>query len=68
MMIVEILKMALYSFSSNKLRTFLTTLGIIIGVAAVVTLVSLGEGTKYSIEKQFTSLGSNLLTVFPMIW
>jgi len=65
MMIVEILKMALYSFSSNKLRTFLTTLGIIIGVAAVVTLVSLGEGTKYSIEKQFTSLGSNLLTVFP---
>jgi putative ABC transport system permease protein len=65
MMIMEILKMAFHSFSSNKLRTFLTTLGIIIGVAAVVTLMSLGEGTKYSIEKQFTSLGSNLLTVFP---
>lgn len=57
--------MALHSFSTNKLRTFLTTLGIIIGVAAVVTLMSLGEGTKASIERQFTSLGSNLLTVIP---
>ncbi|MGB9788593.1 MAG: ABC transporter permease [Dictyoglomus turgidum] len=64
-MFLEIIKMALHSFSTNKLRTFLTTLGIIIGVAAVVTLMSLGEGTKATIEKQFTSLGSNLLTVFP---
>ncbi|MCX7845285.1 MAG: ABC transporter permease, partial [Dictyoglomaceae bacterium] len=60
-----IIKMALHSFSTNKLRTFLTTLGIIIGVAAVITLMSLGEGTKVSIERQFTSLGSNLLTVIP---
>lgn len=64
-MFLEIIKMALHSFSTNKLRTFLTTLGIIIGVAAVVTLMSLGEGTKASIERQFTSLGSNLLTVIP---
>ncbi|HOJ92035.1 MAG TPA: ABC transporter permease [Dictyoglomaceae bacterium] len=64
-MFVEIVKMAIHSFSTDKLRTFLTTLGIIIGVAAVVTLMALGEGTKVSIEKQFTSLGSNLLTVFP---
>lgn len=64
-MFLEIIKMALHSFSTNKLRTFLTTLGIIIGVAAVVSLMSLGEGTKVTIERQFTSLGSNLLTVFP---
>lgn len=64
-MFLEIIKMALHSFSNNKLRTFLTTLGIIIGVAAVVSLMSLGEGTKVTIERQFTSLGSNLLTIFP---
>lgn len=64
-MFIEVIKMALHSFSTNKLRTFLTTLGIIIGVAAVVSLISLGEGTKVTIERQFTSLGSNLLTVFP---
>lgn len=64
-MILELIKMAIHNFTTNKLRTFLTTLGIIIGVAAVVTLMSLGEGTKVTIERQFTSLGSNLLTVFP---
>ncbi|MBC7320635.1 ABC transporter permease [bacterium] len=63
MLFVEILKMALDSFRLNKLRTFLTALGIMIGVAAVVALMALGEGTKASIEKQFTSLGSNLLIV-----
>jgi len=62
-MLYEIVKMALYNFKMNKLRTFLTALGIIIGVAAVVTLMALGEGTKVSIERRFTSLGSNLLTV-----
>jgi len=63
MLFVEILKMALDSFRLNKLRTFLTALGIMIGVAAVVALMALGEGTKASIEKQFASLGSNLLIV-----
>lgn len=63
MLLLEILKMALESFKLNKLRTFLTALGIMIGVAAVVALMALGEGTKASIEKQFTSLGSNLLIV-----
>lgn len=64
-MFLELMRMAIHSFATNKLRTFLTTLGIIIGVAAVVTLMSLGEGTKFTIERQFTSLGSNLLTVIP---
>lgn len=57
--------MALDSFRLNKLRTFLTALGIMIGVAAVVALMALGEGTKASIEKQFSSLGANLLIVRP---
>ncbi|MGB9856614.1 MAG: ABC transporter permease [Dictyoglomaceae bacterium] len=65
MLIYEILKMALRSFAQNKLRTFLTALGIIIGVCAVVTLMALGEGTRISIQNQFSSLGSNLLTVMP---
>ncbi|MEN3012547.1 MAG: ABC transporter permease [Dictyoglomus thermophilum] len=64
-MLLELIKMAIHNFATNKLRTFLTTLGIIIGVAAVVTLMSLGEGTKVMIERQFTSLGSNLLTISP---
>ncbi len=63
MLFLEILKMALDSFRLNKLRTFLTALGIMIGVAAVVALMALGEGTKVSIERQFASLGSNLLIV-----
>jgi len=63
MLFYEIVKMALYNFKMNKLRTFLTALGVIIGVAAVVALMALGEGTKVDIEKRFTSLGSNLLIV-----
>lgn len=65
MLFYEILKMALDSFRLNKLRTFLTALGIMIGVAAVVALMALGEGTRASIEKQFSSLGANLLIVRP---
>ncbi len=65
MLFYEILKMALDSFRLNKLRTFLTALGIMIGVAAVVALMALGEGTRASIERQFSSLGANLLIVRP---
>ena len=48
------------------LRSFLTTLGIIIGVAAVITMVTLGRGVTADIEEQISSLGSNLFIVFPM--
>ncbi|PMQ01353.1 MAG: ABC transporter permease [Dictyoglomus sp. NZ13-RE01] len=64
-MFIELVKMSLHSLSTNKLRTFLTALGIIIGVAAVVTLMALGEGTRISIESRFTALGSNLLIINP---
>ncbi|MGE5654218.1 MAG: ABC transporter permease [Bacillota bacterium] len=51
------------SIKSNKMRTFLTTLGVIIGVAAVIALVSIGEGAKASITSQISSMGSNMITL-----
>ncbi len=48
------------------LRSFLTTLGIIIGVAAVITMVTLGRGVTADIEEQISSLGSNMFFVFPI--
>jgi putative ABC transport system permease protein len=61
----EIFKVALRSLWANKMRSFLTMLGIIIGVAAVIILVSIGNGLKVYIEEQFEALGSNLIYVYP---
>ena len=60
---MQTLKMALKSIGSNKLRAFLTMLGIIIGVMALVILVSLVSGATGSVNDSISSLGSNLLTV-----
>lgn len=60
---LSVFKMAFVSIASNKLRTFLTMLGIIIGISSVIVLVSLGEGTKKEVQQQIESLGTNLLTV-----
>ena len=49
----------------NKLRSFLTMLGIIIGVASVITMLAIGQGSKKSIEDQISSMGSNMLFVMP---
>lgn len=57
--------MAWASLVANKLRALLTMLGIIIGVAAVIALVSIGNGVKQDIEDSISSLGSNLLVVLP---
>ena len=57
------LKVSYDAVTSNKLRSVLTTLGIIIGVAAVITLVALTQGAKAIIEEQLTSLGGNSLIV-----
>ena len=62
-MLNESIKMALDGMVSNKLRTFLTLLGIIIGVGAVIAMVSLGFGVKESIKDNISKLGSNLLMV-----
>jgi len=58
--------LALRAIRRHLLRSFLTTLGIIIGVAAVITMVTLGRGVTASIEKQIASLGSNAMFVFPI--
>ncbi|NLJ37716.1 MAG: FtsX-like permease family protein [Candidatus Atribacteria bacterium] len=63
MNVYESLRTSISSLVSNKLRSFLTMLGIIIGVAAVVSMISLGTGVRTSIVDQIGSLGSNLLTV-----
>lgn len=57
--------MAWASLIANKMRSILTMLGIIIGVAAVITLVSIGNGVKQDIQNSISSLGSNLLMVMP---
>ena len=59
------LLLALKEIQRHKLRSFLTTLGIIIGVASVVTMVSLGNGATQSVQAQVSSLGANLLTIRP---
>jgi len=53
------------ALARNKMRSFLTILGIIIGVAAVIAMVSIGEGAKKGIEERFASMGTNLLFVYP---
>ncbi|HLO04207.1 MAG TPA: ABC transporter permease [Symbiobacteriaceae bacterium] len=62
---VESLRMAWVSILGNKLRSLLTALGVIIGVAAVIALVSVGQGAQKSTEAQITALGTNLITVRP---
>ncbi|RDE05394.1 ABC transporter permease [Sphingomonas aracearum] len=59
------LLLALRSIARHKLRSFLTTLGIIIGVAAVVTMVTLGRATTAQVQKNIASLGTNILQVRP---
>jgi putative ABC transport system permease protein len=59
------LRIALIAILRNKTRSFLTTLGIIIGVAAVIAMMAIGEGAKSLIEQQFAAMGTNLLIVLP---
>lgn len=64
MRILESIRIALTGLLSNRLRSLLTMLGIIIGVGAVIALVSFGQGVEKYVKKAFQSLGSNLLFVF----
>ncbi len=61
----ETLVVALQSIRANALRSVLTALGIIIGVAAVITMVALGTGAQKAVEDQIEAMGANVLTVFP---
>jgi macrolide transport system ATP-binding/permease protein len=62
---MEAFKMAMRSLRANVFRTFLTLLGVTIGVMSVVAMVSIGEGTKRLIADEINQLGANRLTVFP---
>ena len=58
-------KIALRALLRNRMRTFLSVLGIVIGVAAVITMVAMGEGSKKSIKEQMTAMGTNAITIMP---
>ncbi|MBP6708478.1 MAG: MacB family efflux pump subunit [Candidatus Accumulibacter sp.] len=62
---VEAFKMALLAMAAHRLRTFLTMLGIIIGIASVVSVVALGQGSRQRILKDISALGTNTIDVYP---
>lgn len=59
----NLFKIALKAIANNKTRAFLTMLGIIIGVAAVITMIAIGNGAKQSIQKEISSMGSNIIMI-----
>ena len=63
MLIREIIWVALGAIRANALRSFLTTLGIIIGVSAVIAMVALGEGAQRNVEERISRMGTNVLTI-----
>src|SRR6476660_1912053 len=65
MKIINLIRIAVRALQRNKLRAFLTMLGIIIGVGAVIAMVAIGQGSKKSIQDQLSSMGSNMITVRP---
>lgn len=65
MNLANLLKIALKALNNNKLRCFLTMLGIIIGVASVITMLAIGQGSKNSIKAQISEMGSNMIMIHP---
>lgn len=61
----NLLKIALRAIGANKMRSFLTALGIIIGVASVITMLAIGQGSKNSIQANITEMGSNMIMISP---
>lgn len=62
---LTLVKIALRALFRNRMRTFLSVLGIVIGVAAVITMVAMGEGSKKSIKDKMTAMGTNAIVVMP---
>lgn len=65
MKLVTLIKIALKALGNNKMRCFLTMLGVIIGVGAVITMLAIGEGSKRSIQSQISEMGSNMIMIMP---
>ena len=65
MNILNLIKVSLKAVANNKMRSFLSMLGIIIGVAAVIIMMAIGQGSKESIRAELSTMGTNLLTIRP---
>lgn len=65
MNLTNLFKIAFKALSNNKLRGFLTMLGIIIGVGSVITMLAIGQGSKRSIQAQISEMGSNMIMIHP---
>ena len=61
----NLFKIAVKALGNNKLRGFLTMLGIIIGVASVITMLAIGQGSKRSIQAEISEMGSNMIMIHP---
>ena len=61
----NLFKISLKALSNNKMRAVLTMLGIIIGIASVITMIALGQGSKQSIQSEIKGMGSNIIMIFP---
>ena len=60
---VNLLKVAIKAIANNKFRSFLSMLGIIIGVAAVIVMMAIGQGSKESIRQNISQMGSNIIMI-----
>jgi putative ABC transport system permease protein len=65
MLISDLFEETHFALLANKVRSFLTILGIVIGIGSVVAMISIGEGTKKTIEESIESIGSNLIMIYP---
>ncbi len=65
MNLANLLKIALKALNNNKLRCFLTMLGIIIGVASVITMLAIGQGSKTASKRRSPEMGSNMIMIHP---
>ena len=65
MHISNLFKIAVRAIGANKLRSFLTMLGIIIGVGSVIAMIAIGQGSKQSIQKNISEMGSNMIMIHP---
>ena len=65
MNLYNLFKIAIKALGNNKMRGFLTMLGIIIGVGSVITMLAIGAGSKQSIREQISEMGSNMIMIHP---
>lgn len=62
---INLLKVAFHAIANNKFRSFLSMLGIIIGVAAVIIMMAIGQGSKESVRKNISQMGTNVIMIRP---